>query len=189
LKLAALALAASLWAAGVAAQPVLLDCTYESRANGDMLTVHDCATKDEQGKIRLPPRRLAQLKYDRGGLAGVFVEGWYYVTRDGRSAAVVAFDNSPDPFAEGLARSPAGGKIGFVDRRLQIVIPARFDGAFPFAHGLAVVCVGCRREAHDEHRLFVGGSWGCIDRQGRVVAALRDAPGYTPCPQVERGPN
>src|SRR5215472_10756286 len=116
MKFAALALVVSFQA--VAAQPVLLDCTYEARASGDMLTVRSCAAKDEQGRIRLSPQHLAQLKYDRYGLAGVFVEGWYYVGRDGRSAAVMAFDNGPDPFAEGLARSPAGGEIGFVDRRL-----------------------------------------------------------------------
>ena len=125
------------------AEPALLDCAY-APGGGEMQSFSDCASKDARGGVHLQPRRRARLGYDRDGLASVFVEGWYYLARDGNSAAVMAFDNGPDPFAEGLARAPIGGKIGYIDRHLRRVIPARFDGAFPFAQGRAAVCIGCR---------------------------------------------
>jgi len=185
LRLFAIALAASVQSAEASAQTTLqttlLDCAYAPRGGGEMQTFNNCATKDAQGQVHLAPQRLSQLSYDSNKLAGVYVECWYYLARDGRSAAVVAFDNGPDPFADGLARSPVGDKVGYIDRHLRLVIPAQFDGAFPFEHGQAAVCVGCRATSDGEHSSYAGGQWGCIDRRGQLVTALHDAAGYVPC--------
>jgi hypothetical protein len=186
MSLLAFVLAASVQAPVAPADRAVLDCAYESPESGEMLTVEHCAWKDAQGRVHLTRDHLSRLTYDRYGLAGVYVEGWRYLTRDGRSAAVLAFDNGPDPFAEGLARSPVGEKIGYIDRTLRTVIPAEFDGAFPFEHGVAVVCVGCRAQSEGEHAFYAGGSWGCIDHRGHFVTAWRAAPGYTPCPPPNR---
>jgi hypothetical protein len=86
---------------------------------------------------------------------------------------VMAMDNGADSFADGLARSPVGGKIGFIDRNLALVIPARYDGAFPFADGWAVVCIGCKLVTEGEHSWYAGGSWGCIDRHGHERAPFK----------------
>ena len=180
MKLVALALAACIPAAAALAQPALLDCAYAPRG-GEMQTFSNCASKDAQGGVHLQPQHGALLTYDRDGLAGVYVDGWYYLTRDGSSAAVMAFDNGPDPFAEGLARALAGGKVGYIDRHLRQVIPARFDGAFPFDHGRAAVCIGCRTTPQGEHSSYAGGQWGCIDRRGTFVTALHETEGYRPC--------
>ena len=180
MKALALALVVGLQTAAAAAQPAVLDCAYAPRG-GEMQTFHGCASKDAEGQIHLQRQHLARLAYDRTGLTSVYVGGWYYLARDGSSAAVMAFDNGPDPFAEGLARAVVGSKIGYIDRHLRLVIPARFDGAFPFERGKAAVCVGCRTMAEGEHSSYAGGHWGCIDRRGVLVTALHDADGYTPC--------
>ena len=88
-------------------------------------------------------------------------------------APVMIMDNWPEDFSNGLARSPVGNKIGYIDRSLKLVIPARYDGAFPFEHGTARVCTGCTTQTAGEHSYYAGDRWGCIDRHGRAVGPLR----------------
>ena len=86
---------------------------------------------------------------------------------------VETMDNGPDYFKDGLARSPVGGKIGYIDRKLNLVIPATYDGAYPFKDGVAVVCTACQIVSDGEHDWYEGGQWGRIDRKGRVVTPFR----------------
>src|SRR5882757_11055465 len=110
-------------------------CSYSSKAKGDVLHFEHCAWSDAAGHFHLKRKHRLVLDFDRHGLASVNIGGgWYYVRRDGRLAPVMAMDNWAEPFADGLARSPVGGKIGFIDRNLALVISARYDGAFPFEH-------------------------------------------------------
>lgn len=93
---------------------------------------------------------------------------------------MLTFDNGPDDFAEGLARTTRSGKIGFIDRQLSEVIAPSWDFAFPFEDGVAVVCQGCRPHpvGDGEHSEVRGGSWGTIDRSGAIVVPVeleRDA--------------
>ncbi len=142
-------------------------CTYSARNKGDVLHVDHCAWLDPAGRIHLKRAQHLALDFDRYGLAGVNIgDRWYYVSRDGRSAPVMAMDNWAEPFAEGLARSPVGGKIGFIDRDLALVIPPRYDGALPFENGWAEVCIGCKLTSHGEHSSYEGGRWICVDRHG-----------------------
>jgi hypothetical protein len=152
-------------------------CSYEFHR--EIQTFPHCARRDAGGGLHVEHSHLRRMAYDRYGLAAVFAGTWHYVTRTGRSAAVMPLDNGADPFSDGLARAPSNGKIGYIDRKLNLVIPALFDGAFPFAHGVAVVCMGCRKVPDDEHSSYVGGNWGCIDRHGNLVVALHPAAGYS----------
>jgi hypothetical protein len=92
----------------------------------------------------------------------------------GRTAPALPFDNGPDRFVEGLARSIRDGKVGFVDESLDLVVPREWDFAFPFEGGVARVCTGCtaRRHSGGEHSEVVGGRWGYIDREGNVVVSV-----------------
>ena len=181
MSMIALALAVAVQTAGPAAGRAPLDCAYALGAGGEMSTFHDCAWKDANGQVHFSRQHLQRLAYDARGLASVYVGGWRYVARNGRSAAVMTFDNGADPFANGLARSPQAKKVGYIDPTLRTVIPARFDGAYPFENGLAVVCNGCRVVADGEHSSNADGSWGCIDRRGRFVVALHPARAYVSC--------
>jgi hypothetical protein len=142
-------------------------CTYASRAKGDVLQFEHCAWSDAAGHLHLKRKHRLALDFDRHGLATVNIGGgWYYVRRDGRSAPTMMYDNWAESFTDGLARSPVGGKIGFINRNLALVIPARYDGALPFRHGRAEVCIDCKVASDGEHSWYKGGRWACIDHLG-----------------------
>lgn len=148
------------------------DCAYAPRGGGEMTTFNHCAWSDHAGRLRLGAKHRRALSFDAHGLSSVWVRGgWWYVDRGGRLAPAVTMDNGPDPFTNGLARSPAGKKVGFIDRRLRLVIAARYDGAHGFKNGRAVVCEGCElhHDPDNEHSWYQGGRWGCIDRHGREL--------------------
>lgn len=150
-----------------------LACFYAPRG-GELDTFQDCATRNPDGTIRLAPAHLLRLDFDRDGLAAIHVgESFHYVRRDGRTAPVMTMDNGADPFVQDRARSRLGGKIGFVDRSLRLVIPRRYDGALPFTRGAAEVCTGCTPASDGEHGWYEGGRWARIDRSGRERPAQR----------------
>ena len=142
-------------------------CTYAPKAKSDVLHFEHCARSDAARHFHLKRQHILALDFDRNGLASVNIDGgWFYVRRDGRLAPVMTMDNGAEPFSEGLARSPVGGKIGFINRNLALVIPARYDGALPFQHAGAEVCIDCRMVSHGEHSSYEGGRWACIDQHG-----------------------
>jgi WG containing repeat len=136
-------------------------------------TIVACAAQRADGSFRVLPPALRALEFDQGELAVATIEGQlHYIHRSGRTAPVLRFDNGADYFVEGVARTLREGKVGFIDRRLVEVIPARWDFAFPFKHGLAVVCNGCKPTKDGEHGRVDGGAWGYIDHKGRAVVAI-----------------
>ncbi len=136
-----------------------------------------CAVARSDGQPRFTPGYLSRLEFDFDGLASVLLldaantqkHQWFYVRRSGMPVPVESFDNGPDPFNDGLARSRVGGKTGYIDRRLNLIIPAKYDGAYPFEQGVAVVCQACVIVSDGTHSWYEGGQWGRIDRRGRVV--------------------
>lgn len=154
-------------------------CTYGSRSRKELVVAPDCARRTPA--LELNPVRLSDFAF-RHGLADINIAGaWHYVRRDGASQPVMTYENWADEFHSGLARSEVGGKIGYVDRRLRLVLPRRYDGAFPFEKGRAVVCFGCTRESDGEHSFYARGSWACIDSRGREIRPRREAEGYKAC--------
>jgi len=162
------------------AAPVVFDCWEPER------TFKRCAATGPDGRPRLQRSYLARLRYDRDGLASVMLFNatdtrkyqWYYVRRGVIPVPVESMDNGPDYFEDGLARARVGGKIGYIDRKLNLVIPATYDGAYPFRDGVAVVCTACtieydRTVTEGERSWYAGGQWGRIDRRGRVVSPFR----------------
>jgi hypothetical protein len=159
--------------------PVLFDCWEPER------TFKQCAATGPDGRPRLKRSYLARLRY-RDGLASVLLFNetdkqnaqWFYVRRGVIPMPVEKMDNGPDYFEDGLARSRVGGKIGYIDRKLNLMIPATYDGAYPFRDGVAVVCTACTIAGDGEHSWYVDGQWGRIDRRGRVVSPFRSYETY-----------
>jgi len=162
------------------AAPVVFDCWEPER------TFKRCAATGPDGRPRLQRSYLARLRYDRDGLASVMLFNatdtrkyqWYYVRRGVIPVPVESMDNGPDMFEDGLARARVGDKIGYIDRKLNLVIPATYDGAYPFRDGVAVVCTACTyfsdpTATEGERGWYRGGQWGRIDRRGRVVSPFR----------------
>jgi WG containing repeat len=165
--------------------PVVFDCWEPERI------FKQCAATGPDGRPRLKRSYLARLRYDRGGLASVLLFNgtdkrkaqWFYVRPGVIPVPVESMDNGPDYFEDGLARSRVGGKIGYINRKLNLVIPAKYDGAYPFKDGVAVVCTACTyvsdpTATEGERGWYEGGQWGRIDRRGRVVSPFRSYEEY-----------
>lgn len=157
-------------------------CTYAARASKanpslELASRGACCIYGADGAPRFEKRMLSAIQRNPEGLGAVFVDGdgWYYVDRKGGAAKVLAWDNGPDDFVDGVARSAQGGKIGYLDRTLRFVIPPAYDFAWPFENGRAMVCVGCAMGRLDEdgHAVVEGGLWGYIDRKGKEVIPVR----------------
>lgn len=163
--------------AGCASAPQTVhECAYVSNdrepERSQLSARGDCGELSEGG-IALAPEHLAALWFDDDGLGAVYAaQRVFLVAPSGRSVETLVYDNGPDFPSEGLVRAVSGGKVGFVDSSLEFRIPARWDFAFPFSGGYAVVCNGCVSIPVDEHRAMEGGRWGVIDRTGRVVVPV-----------------
>ena len=140
---------------------VLVDGTFEQ--------LGECASANPDGTFTVAASTLRQLDFDRYGLAVIVLrdEGYAHVRRDGRALVVPTFDNGPDEFIGGLVRVKIGDKFGFANRRLKLVIPADYDGAYRFIGKRAWACTGCVLTSDGEHSWFSGGEAVCLDQRGR----------------------
>jgi hypothetical protein len=139
------------------------------------LAIAECVERRD-GELWVRREALERLPFDPGSslLPLLVADRFHYVRADGFTAEVLPWDNGPDTFSEGLVRSPRDGRMAFLDQRLELVIPPRYDFAWPFEDGVALVCIGCgrERESGGEHTAVVGGSWGYVDASGVEVVAV-----------------
>jgi hypothetical protein len=154
---------------GSVAQPAKLEsCAFSDRVSREIEAPSDCGWIDKNGSAHIKPRYWRRVAFDRHRLASIRVGGnWYWFNRSGRQAQTMLVDTWAEDFVNGRARSPRSGKIGYVDRTLRLVIPARYDGALPFDNGVAEVCKECSLVQMGEHWMYEGGDWFCIDPRGR----------------------
>lgn len=82
---------------------------------------------------------------------------------------VYPYDNGPDYPSEGLIRIREHGKIGFADMQGKIVIPPRYDCAYPFSDGTAIICEEGTVEQVGEHAEWKAARWGAIDPTGKTI--------------------
>lgn len=174
--------APSFLAAGSPADPpTRVPCIYVAAPTGrsphpELQPHADCAELSADGSPTIAPEHLAAVGAE-DGLAAVLIEGqWFWVDPDdGRALPVITWNNGPDPWSEGLVRSRRqNGKIAFYDRELRQAVTPRWDFAWPFEDGRALVCLGCRPEPDPsgEHTSMIGGRWGFIDRRGKEVVPV-----------------
>ena len=169
--------AVTLLAASPPAAAFPLDCAYVAR--GGELEPHGPCARIEDDVPHIDPAHLARMTFE-GGLAEVRIGGARtgggiaYVRRDGRAVSVFILDNGPDYFREGLVRGLRHGKLIYYDHALRPVIVTGYDWGYPFDHGRADVCTGCKEQRlDDEHSTMGGGRWAVIDRTGRERASAR----------------
>lgn len=81
------------------------------------------------------------------------------------------FDNGPDYPAEGLLRVVNdAGLIGYADTATgRLVLPRRYEAAFPGDSGRAQVGRRYRRETDGEHSWWTCAEWRYIDHQGQEL--------------------
>jgi hypothetical protein len=156
-------------------------CAFYAAKEADLISETDCLMYFENrcdpqtgSDATLSERVLSRAGYNEDRLGYLFSNaGVFYFTRDGLVRKALIYDNGPDYFQEGLARTRWKGKIGFFDKKLSIVIPPQFDFAFPYRNGIAMVCNGCQQEKQGEHRAVVGGQWGAINLKGEIKYPLK----------------
>lgn len=168
-----------------AAQSVTYPCGYIDKTSESLERLAQCA-RLENGALRLLAAVTDKTVRDDNGLfwVGMYARDWplqdsdYYVNSRGETLSVIHVDNGPDTFSEGLVRSRDNGKMGFFDSHFKEVVPRRYDFAWPFNAGRALVCNGCKpqREKGNEHTALVGGEWFYIDRAGNRVSDIEDGP-------------
>lgn len=135
----------------------------------------DCVQVRADGSLVVAARYVKQLPYTSDGLAAVWIAGeWTYVNRRGLAiiTGVPSVDNGPDEFHDGLVRFVRDKKYGFANRKGEVVIAPRYDGALPFENDRAKVCSGCVNKCLDrdcEHHTFSGGQWFIVSKDGVVL--------------------
>ena len=151
-----------------------LDCEYFRNAHSEVLTPYEKCGYVENGKMVLFPGFLKRLDFSVHGLASAWIDNskWVYIKRDGTVIPTIMYDNGPDYFQEGMARYREKDKLGFIDEKGEVVIPAQFEWAFPFKDGIAEVCEGFTWVSDGEYSRPVGGRWGAIDKTGSVVIPI-----------------
>jgi hypothetical protein len=132
--------------------------------------------KDAAGKIVIPAVFHHAYEFN-GRLAAVLTdEGWRFIDVKGKTQDIrpFIFDNGPDYYEDGLCRFVKDGKVGFLDYKSEIVIaPLDYHFVNAFSDDLAVVCMGCKRDVSDEHGGWKGGTWGFIDKKGKIAIPLQ----------------
>lgn len=137
----------------------------------------------DTGRVVIPTAFLFADEFSDAGVAfAVAREGWVCINGQGEPLLrPFIFDNGPDYFQENLARFVQDGKMGYFNRACEVVIPAAYDFGLPFENGRAAVCMECYKEYAGEHYTVVGGRWGCIDREGKLVKPLVSSRGPVEC--------
>jgi hypothetical protein len=153
-----------------------LNCMIAEKDEGGMLNSAEHCARVDGDTLVFRSGLLGQMDFDAGGLSPVFTNrSWYWVRPDGKSAAVITYDNMADDFEDGLTRGPWSGGMAYYDTQLNRVLATPYEWVDRYSAGLAVVCEGCRKTftPDGEHSFMSGGEWGAIDRQGRLVLPLR----------------
>jgi len=156
-----------------------IDCFYVAKQTKENiypeLSAHGkCGYMIDQDNFSLSDIHFKNLYFDKHGLASIVFDGViFYVSKNGKVVRTHFFDNGADYFVEGVARTIAADKFGFIDKGLNVVIKPEYDFAFPFSGGVAVVCNACFIVAEGEHKSVDGGEWGLINKAGKVVVPLK----------------
>jgi hypothetical protein len=131
-----------------------------------------CGYMDSSGKLIIPLGKYTfcySEKFDKMAIVSISNKpGFYAINRkEVILFEVLAYDNGPDEFKDGLVRIRKDGKIGFANEKGEIIISPQFDAALPFSKGYAAVCIGGVIELQGEYSVRINGKWGLIDKSGQ----------------------
>ncbi len=141
-------------------------------STGEISTYQNGAVITADGKIQLSKLVSNQLSFAHHNYSPLFIgnKGWFYVNKSGDLVFTVTYDNGPDEFHSGLARTKVDGKYGYIDSNLTIKIAPQFDAAFPFSDsGIAKVGNNCTLESDGEHSRWQCEEFFLIDTSGKIV--------------------
>lgn len=85
------------------------------------------------------------------------------------------YDNGPDYFEEGLCRFKKNNKVGFLNKKGEIVIEPKYDYATYFINGLASVGNNCEDildDSLDVHHIVACKKEGVINKNGEIILPI-----------------
>ena len=149
----------------------LSPCWYNDINSLDLIRKDSCIDYEIKTKqITINKDVIASAMYDKKNLASLFCDyGIFYFNSSGKVRKTINYDNGPDYFQSGLARTQEEGKIGFINKNLDIIIKPIYDFAFAFKSDYALVCNECKKKPDGEHSYLVGGTWAVINKKGILV--------------------
>ena len=166
------------------ADPKLLKCAFPGKT--EFTNFDSCAFRNQDGSIGIEKSVFKKIDFDKSGLAGGSIgnDGCFWLNKKGLLRKTFCYDNGADYFQEGLARYVGpDGLFGYINKKLKIVIPAKYSFGFPFSKGNARVCQGCKEEktTDSEHTSLAGGQWMILNIKGEIVKTCLDAKRYDDC--------
>jgi hypothetical protein len=98
-----------------------------------------CGYIDHDGNVVIPFKHKEAGRFFDGLAIVKFGDNWGYIDRSGKFAIQPQFELGLGEFHEGLAVIVTEGKVGYIDKAGRIVIPAKYEAAYDFSEGLAMV--------------------------------------------------
>ncbi len=149
-----------------------LKCAFPGKS--EFTNFDSCAIRNQDGSIEIEKSIFKKIEFDNSGLAGGSIEndGCFWLNKKGLLRKTFCYDNGADYFQEGLARYVGpDGLFGYINKKLKIVIPAKYSFGYPFSKGKARVCQGCKEEkaTDSEHTTVTGGQWMILNKKGEIV--------------------
>jgi hypothetical protein len=135
-----------------------------------------CAYVAASGDTMIPFGRYPMCATERFNRLAIVVKpgiGWVGINQQEQVLfKAFIFDNGPDYPAEGLMRVVGTtGLLGYADTATgRVVLPPRYEAAFPFDSGRAQVGRRCRLETDGEHSWWNCAEWTYINHQGQTLA-------------------
>jgi len=78
---------------------------------------------------------------------------------------VFYFDNGPDYISDGLFRILENGKIGYANKKGEVIIKPQYDCGSPFEKGIAKVSYKCKEVKVGEHDMWKSENWIYINKK------------------------
>lgn len=142
-------------------------CDFDEDGYAAVFALGKWGLIDKNGDFAINPRFEEIGSFSDGGIAAVKCNGKYgFVDRDGRYVHAPTLFYA-EKFSNGLAivQPEENGPFGYMDEYGEIVIPARYDKALPFAeNGLAAVAISTKLSDCLTTEL-----WGYINKDGEFV--------------------
>lgn len=82
---------------------------------------------------------------------------------------VFYFDNGPDYISDGLFRIIKNDKIGYANKKGDIMIQPMYDCAYPFENGKTKVSKKCKQVQIGEHTMWKSDDWYYISKDNKKL--------------------
>lgn len=105
---------------------------------------------------------------------GVLMDEKYgFATSDGKEILKPEYEEVGN-FTDGLAYIKKGDKYGYINDRIEVVIPCKYNAVGKFnSKGYVWVCEGAKYDGTRSSH-FSGGKYGIIDRTGKVIIPVKE---------------